>query len=119
MTEAVKLVEGVHVQLREKLVAGDQKLEFAGADLKLLLNDVGLKRQHLGEAGVPVGFEPGLGRRGDGDDPAVVGRRQPEQVAELSFGRDHLGGSGHQVESELFEALLSLGDVGDGAATDF
>ena len=62
------------------------------ADQELLLDDVGLEGEHLGEAGLPVGLEPGLGRGGDGDDPAVVGRGQAEDVAELPLGRDHVGG---------------------------
>ena len=55
---------------------------------------------------------------GDGDDPAVVGRGQAEDVAELPLGRDHVGGPGHEVEAELFEPLLGLGDVGHGASAD-
>ena len=67
---------------------------------------------------VPVGLEPCLGRRRDRDDPAVVGRGQAEDVAELPLGRDHVRGPGHQVEVELLEPLLGLGDVGDGPVAD-
>ena len=118
LAQAVELVEGVQAQLRQQLVAGDQELELGDADEDLLLHDVGLEVEHLGQAGIPVGLEPGLGRRRDRDDPAVVGRRQAEDVAELPLGRDHVGGPRHQVEVELFEPLGGLGDVGDGAAAD-
>ena len=118
LAQAVELVEGVEVQLRQQLVAGDQELELGDADEDLLLDDVGLEAEHLGQAGVPVGLEPRLGGRRDRDDPAVVGRRQAEDVAQLPLGRDHVGGPGHQVEVELLEPLRGLGDVGDGAAAD-
>ena len=75
-------------------------------DLQLLLDDVGLEGDHLGEARVPVGLQPGLGRGGDGDDPAVVGGGQAEDVAQLPLGRDDVGGPGHEIEAELLEPLL-------------
>ena len=118
LAQAVELIEGVEVQLRQQLVAGDQQLELGDANQDLLLHDIGLEVEHLGEAGVPVGLEPGLGRRGDRNDPPVVGRRQAEDVAQLPFGRDHVRRPRDQVEVELFEPLGGLGDVGDRAAAD-
>ena len=118
LAQAVQLIEGVEVQLRQQLVASDQQLELGDANQDLLLHDVGLEVEHLGEAGVPVGLEPGLGGRGDRNDPPIVGRRQAEDVAQLPLGRDHVRGPRHQVEVELFEPLGGLGDVGDRAAAD-
>ncbi len=118
LAQAVQLIEGVQVQLRQQLVASDQQLQLGDADQDLLLHDVGLEVEHLGEAGVPVGLEARLGGRRDRDDPPVVGRRQAEDVPQLPFGRDHVGGPRHQVEVELFEPLGGLGDVGDRAAAD-
>ena len=92
LAQAVELIEQAQVQLGKQLIAGDQKLELGDPDQQLLLHDVGLKRDHLGQAGVPVGLEPGLGGRGDRDDPAVVGRRQAKDVAKLPLGGDHVGG---------------------------
>ena len=92
LAQAVELIEGVQAQLRQQLVAGDQELQLGDANQDLLLHDVGLEVEHLGEAGIPVGLEPRLGGRRDGDDPPVVGRRQAEDVAQLPFGRDHVGG---------------------------
>ena len=63
LAQAVELVEGVQVQLRQELVAGDQQLQLGDPDEDLLLDDVGLEAEHLGQAGIPVGLEPGLGRR--------------------------------------------------------
>ena len=108
----------MQVQLGQQLIAGDQELQLGDADQELLLHDVGLEVEHLGQAGFPVGLEPGLGRRRDRDDPAIVGRGQPEDVAELPLGRDHVRGPGHQVEVELFQPLGGLGDVGDGSPAD-
>ena len=108
----------MQAQLRQQLVAGDQELELGDANEDLLLHDIGLEVEHLGEAGIPVGLEAGLGRRRDRNDAAIVGRRQAEDVAELPFGGDDVGGAGHQVEVELFEPLGGLGDVGDRAAAD-
>ena len=118
LAQAVQLIEGIEVQLRQQLVASDQQLELGDANQDLLLHDIGLEVEHLGEAGIPVGLEPGLGGRGDRNDAPVVRRRQAEDVAQLPFGRDHVGRPRHQVEVELFQALGGLGDVGDGAATD-
>ncbi len=118
LAQAVELIEGVQAQLREQLVAGDQQLQLGDADEDLLLDDVGLEAQHLGQARIPVGLETGLGRRRDRDDPAIVGRRQAEEVAQLPLGRDDVGGPGHQVEIELLEPLSGLGHVGDRAAAD-
>ena len=118
MTQAVQLIEGIEVQLRQQLVASDQQLELGDANQDLLLHDIGLEVEHLGEAGVPVGLEPGLGGRGDRNDAPIVRRRQAEDIAQLAFGRDHVRGPRHQVEVELFQALGGLGDVGDGPATD-
>ena len=53
LAQAVELVEGVQVQLRQQLVAGDQQLELGDADQDLLLDDVGLEVEHLGEARHP------------------------------------------------------------------
>ena len=43
LTQAVELIEGVQVQLRQQLVAGDQELELGDPDEDLLLHDVGLE----------------------------------------------------------------------------
>ena len=118
LAQTVQLIEGLQAQLRQQLVAGDQELELGHADEDLLLDDVGLEVEHLGEAGIPVGLEACLGRRRDGDDAPVVGGGKAEDVSELSFGGDHVGGAGDQVEIELFESLGGFGDVGDGAAAD-
>ena len=118
LAQAVELIEHAQVQLRQQLVSGDQKLQLGDPDQKLLLDDVRLKRHHLSQAGVPVGLQPGLGRRRDRDDPPIVGRRQTQDVAQLSFRGDHVRGLGHQVEVELFEPLLGFGDVGDGSLAD-
>ena len=48
----------------------------------------------------------------------LSGRLQAEDVAELSLGGDDVGGGRDQVEPELLELLLGLGDVGDRAAAD-
>jgi len=118
VTQAVELVEGVEVQLGQELVPGDQELKLAGTDVELLLDDVGLEREHLGEAGVPVGFEPGLVGAVTGTIRRSSAGGRAEEVAELPLGGDHIGGLGHQVEAELFEPLLRFGDVADGAAAD-
>ena len=76
LAEAVELVEGLQAQLRQQLVSGDQELELGDADEDLLLDDVGLEVEHLGEAGFPVGLEPCLGRRRDRDDAPIVSGRQ-------------------------------------------
>ena len=62
VAEAVELIEGVEVELRQELVAGDEELKLGQPDEELLLDDVGLVGEHLGEAGLPVGLDPGLGR---------------------------------------------------------
>ncbi len=118
-TEPVELVEGVEVQDRQELVPRDQELEFGNPDDHLLGHDIGLEREHLGHAGIPVGLEPSLGRRGDRDDPAAIGRGKTKDVAKLPLSRDDVGGLGHQVEPELFEPLGRFGHVGDGASADF
>jgi hypothetical protein len=91
------------------LVSGDQELELGDPDENLLLDDIGLEVDHLGEAGIPVGLEASLGRWRDRDDAAIVGGGKAEDVAELSFGGDHIGRAGDQVEIELFETLSGFG----------
>ena len=51
-------------------------------------------------ARLPVRLDLGLGRRRGRDDPAVVGRRQAEDVAELTLGRDQVGRGRGQGELE-------------------
>ena len=118
LAKTVELIEGLQAQLRKQLVSGDQELELGDADQELLLHDVGLEVEHLGEAGFPVGLEASFGRGRDGDDSAIISGGRPEDVAELALGGDHVGGSGDQVEIELFESLSGFGDVGDGTAAD-
>ena len=118
LTQTIELIESLEAQLGQKLISGDQELEFGDADEELLLDDIGLEVEHLGEAGFPVGLEACLGGRCDGDDAAIVSGGEPEDVAELAFGGDDVGGSGDQVEIELFESLGGFGDVGDGSAAD-
>ena len=104
--------------MRQQLVSRDQKLQLGNPDQKLLLDDVRLKRDHLSQAGIPVRLQPGLGRRRHRNDPPIIGRRQTQDVAQLSFRGDHVRGLGHQVEVELFEPLLGFRDVGDCSLAD-
>ena len=113
LTQAVELIEQIQVQLRKQLVASDDKLQLGDPDRDLLLHDVGIEAEHLGQAGVPVGLEPGLRGRGHRDDPPIIGRRQAQQVAHLPLGGQQVGRPGDQVEAELLEPLLGFGDVGD------
>ena len=114
LSQAVELVEEAQAQLRAATGCGRPGAGARDPGEELGLHDVGLKRDHLGQAGIPVGLDPLLGGGRDGDDPAVVGRGQAEDVAELPLGGDHVRGPGHQVEVELLELLLGLGDVGHG-----
>lgn len=75
--------------------------------------DVRLIREHRRSAFLPIRLEPRFGGRRHGHDPPTVGRRQAEEVAKESLGRDHVGGPRHEVEIELFEPLGRLGDVGE------
>ena len=118
LSQTVELIEHAQVQLRQQLVSRDQKLQLGDPDQKLLLDDVRLKRHHLSQAGIPVRLQPGLGRGSHGNDPPVVGRRQTQDVAQLSFRGDHVRGLGHKVEVELFKPLLGFGDVGDRSLAD-
>ena len=53
LAQTVELIEGIEVQLRQQLVASDQELKLGDAHQDLLLDDVGLEVEHLGEAGIP------------------------------------------------------------------
>ena len=118
MAEAVELVEGVEVQLRQELVAGDQELELGDADQELLRTMSGWNESiwarlasQSGSSRASVGAVTGTIRRlSAGGRPRML-RSCRSVVITSEVPR-------HEVEPELFELLLGLGDVGDGAAAD-
>ena len=121
VAQAVELVEQVEVELREQQVSGQEKVQLGDSHQELGLHDIGLEGDHLGQAGVPVRVETGVGRLGDGHDAAAIGRRQAQDIAELTFGVEEVGGRGHEVQPGLFDLHLSVGQVAAAAtfATDF